>query len=398
MKHTHSFKDRVRVRVTSADIWGSIRLLNDASIPVFHVREEDPLIFSFDINRKDYPVLRTLLEKRGDRIALVQKSLLHFLQQSILRRPVLYTGLLIFCGISFVIPTRILVVEVEGNQRIPARKILEAAENTGIKLFASCAQVRSEKMKNELLCAIPELQWAGINTQGSRAVISVRERAMIQKELPNSDQVSSIIADRDGIIQSVTALKGTVQCREGQTVKKGQILISGYTDCGICIRAERAEGEVYAQTLRSIQAVSPSVCRTQGSIERQRRQYSILFGKKRINLWKGSGIWDSTCGRIETEYRLTLPGGIPLPIAIACDTLTWYETEEGNVEISSARSALTDFSRDYLSSQMIAGRITHTDEVWKAESGRYLLSGQYFCSEMIGRERLENGVQNEQSD
>ena len=95
---------------------------------------------------------------------------------------------------------------------------------------------------------------------------------------------------------------------------------------------------------------------------------------------------------------MTLPGGIPLPIAIVCDTLTWYEAEEGNVEISSARSALTDFSRDYLSSQMIAGRITHTDEVWKAESGRYLLSGQYFCSEMIGRERLENGVQNEQSD
>ena len=173
MKHNHSFKDRARVRVTSADIWGSIRLLNDASIPVFHVQEEEPLIFSFDINRKDYPVLRTLLEKRGDRIVLVQKSRLHFFQQSILRRPVLYTGLILFFGISLFLPTRILVIEVEGNQRIPSRKILEAAENTGIKLFASCAQVRSEKMKNELLCAIPELQWAGINTQGSKAVISV---------------------------------------------------------------------------------------------------------------------------------------------------------------------------------------------------------------------------------
>ena len=398
MKHNHSFKDRARVRVTSADIWGSIRLLNDASIPVFHVQEEEPLIFSFDINRKDYPVLRTLLEKRGDRIVLVQKSRLHFFQQSILRRPVLYTGLILFFGISFFLPTRILVIEVEGNQRIPSRKILEAAENTGIKLFASCAQVRSEKMKNELLCAIPELQWAGINTQGSKAVISVRERADIQKGLSNSTAVSSVIAERDGIIQSITALKGTVHCKEGQAVTKGQVLISGYTDCGICIRAERAEGEVYAQTLRSIQAVTPSVYRTKGPSLRQRQQFSILLGKKRINFWKGSGIWDSTCGRIEKEYRLTLPGGIPLPIAIVCDTLTWYETDEGNVEIGSARSALTDFSRNYISSQMIAGIITHTDEVWKTEPGRYLLSGQYLCSEMIGRERLENGVQNEQSD
>ncbi len=397
MKHTHSFKDRVRVRVTSADIWGSIRLLNDASIPVFHVQEEDPLVFSFDINRKDYPVLRTMLEKRGDRIVLVQKSLLHFLQQSILRRPVLYTGLLIFCGISFVIPTRILVVEVEGNQRIPARKILEAAENTGIKLFASCAQVRSEKMKNALLSAIPELQWAGINTYGCKAVISVQERAASEPLQPDAKIVSSIVAGQDGIIQSFTALRGSVQCREGQAVKKGQVLISGYTDCGICIRGERARGEAYAQTLRTLRTVTPSVYQTRQLQHRQQR-YSIILGKKRINLWKDSGIWDSTCGRISREYRLTLPGGISLPVSLVCETLSWYTQAEQPLDAEDARGELLSFSQNYLSDQMIAGTVSHADEVLDTKPGVYLLTGQYICTEMIGRERLENGEVHEQSD
>ena len=46
---------------------------------------------------------------------------------------------------------------------------------------------------------------------------------------------------------------------------------------------------------------------------------------------------------------------------------------------------------------MIAGVITHAEETMEQLPGCYLLSGQYLCSEMIGRERLENGAQHEQN-
>lgn len=397
MKYIPSARDRVRVQVTSANIWGSIRLLNRRSIPVFRVRQEDELTFSFEINRRHLAELRSLLEKRGDRIALVQKTFLHAIQQSVLHRPVLYTGLVLFFAVSLLLPTRILTVEVEGNQTIPSGKILEAAEEAGIKLFTPCAQVRSEKMKNALLSAIPELQWAGINTYGCKAVISVQERAASGPMQKDTKTVSSIVADRDGIIQSFTALHGSVQCREGQAVKKGQVLISGYTDCGICIRGERAQGEVYAQTLRTVRTVTPSVCQARELQYRQQR-YSIILGKKRINLWKDSGIWDSTCGRISREYRLTLPGGISLPVSLVCETLSWYTQTEQTVDAEDARGELLSFSQNYLSDQMIAGTVSHADEVLDTEPGVYLLTGQYICTEMIGRERLENGEAHEQSD
>ena len=397
MKYIPSARDRVRVQVTSANIWGSIRLVNRRSIPVFRVRQEDELTFSFEINRRHLAELRSLLEKRGDRIALVQKTFLHAIQQSVLHRPVLYTGLVLFFAVSLLLPTRILTVEVEGNQTIPSGKILEAAEEAGIKLFTPCAQVRSEKMKNALLSAIPELQWAGINTYGCKAVISVQERAASGPMQKDTKTVSSIVADRDGIIQSFTALQGSVQCREGQAVKKGQVLISGYTDCGICIRGERAQGEVYAQTLRTVRTVTPSVCQARELQHRQQR-YSIILGKKRINLWKDSGIWDSTCGRISREYRLTLPGGISLPVSLVCETLSWYSQAEQAVDTEDARGELLSFSQNYLSEQMIAGTVSYADEVLDTKPGVYLLTGQYICTEMIGRERLENGEAHEQSD
>lgn len=388
---------RNKVRVTSANIWESIRLLNERGISVFGVEQEDDLTFSFEVGRKDFLPLKELLERRGDRVVLYQGTTLHAIQQSILHRPVLYSGLLLFFALSLFLPTRILAIQVEGSRSVPVRRILEAADEAGISLFSPCARVRSEKVKNSLLTAIPELQWAGVNTYGSRAVISVRERSASAQAVRDDQTVSSVVAQRDGIIQSVTALRGSVQCREGQAVKKGQVLISGFTDCGICIRAERADGEVYAQTLRTLQAITPSLCQARVQQQRQQRRYSIILGKKQINLWKDSGIWDSTCGRISKEYRLKLPGGVSLPVALTCETLEWYCVEEEAVDEEAAKSGLSSFSQNYLSTQMIAGVITRSDEAVQEEPGIYLLSGQYLCSEMIGRERLENGALDEQN-
>ena len=256
MRGKKLLRDRIRLRVTSADIWGSIKQLNSSAIPVFSVHQEDDLTYSFLISRKHFGVLREILGKRGDSVSLIQNSFPAILRRSFWKRPLLLAGMLLFFTVSLLLPTRILQVEVQGNHLIPTNKILEEADKAGISLFSPCARVRSEKMKNALLSAIPQLQWAGINTYGCRAVISVRERAEPETQRRDTAEVSSIIAARDGIIQSITASGGSVQCREGQAVKQGQVLISGFTDCGLSIRAERSQGEVYAQTLRNVQCLS----------------------------------------------------------------------------------------------------------------------------------------------
>ena len=89
---------------------------------------------------------------------------------------------------------------------------------------------------------------------------------------------------------------------------------------------------------------------------------------------------------------MKLPGGFSLPVALTCETLEWYCVEEEAVDEEAAKSGLSSFSQNYLSTQMIAGVITRSDEAVQEEPGIYLLSGQYLCSEMIGRERLENGA------
>ena len=196
--------------------------------------------------------------------------------------------------------------------------------------------------------------------------------------------MSSIIALEDGIITSCTVTKGNALCKVGQVVRKGQMLVSGYTDCGISIRAEQAQGEIYAQTQRKTDVILPDIAQDQAIKSSVTRKYSLIIGKKRINLFKGSGISDTSCDKMYLENYITLPGGFQLPIALVTETIYTCTLDDATTDEDDAGDILTDFSQSYLRSQMIAGEILDATEDISVSNGCYLLSGKYTCNEMIG--------------
>lgn len=376
------------VELTSAEPEQAIAAFSRENGEIYSIRYVSDLTRRFRIRRQDYSRMEDLAQRRGDSIKILRKSGLFWAGTQLLHRPILVTGLLLLIGLSLFLPSRILFVRVEGNTRVPSRKILAAAEASGISFGASRKAVRSEKVKNALLSAVPELQWAGVNTAGSIATISVRERAQ-EERLPKAKEVTSIVASRDGFILSGTVTRGNALFQPGQTVKEGQVLISGYTDCGICIQATRAEGEIMAQTSRELVTVSPAQRLKRVGQTKVARNISLLFQKKRINLWKGSGIWDGTCGRIETQYHVTLPGGFQLPITLCVEEISFYETVPSTAPAPAVQAALSAFSSRYLQSQMVAGSIQSAQEEFSLSDGCYRMDGRYVCEEMIGRERRE---------
>ena len=170
-------------------------------------------------------------------------------------------------------------------------------------------------MKNSLLEALPELEWAGINTYGCTAVISVSEKTQ-SSESSDKHKVSSIVAERDGIISSCTVIRGNPVCKIGEAVRAGETLVSGYTDCGIKIQATRAQAEIYATTMRQLTVLSPLDYIQEGQIRCEETKYSLILGKKRINLSKDSGNFTSVCDKMYWQYYCVLPGGFQLPISV----------------------------------------------------------------------------------
>ena len=385
-----SLRGTVRVELVSGEIAGALAAIAQMGIPISFVKTGDPLTVRFDVGQEDYRRLATVCKKRGDALKILGRKGIYWTGKSLLKRPLLLAGVAALLAAVLHLPGRVLFVRVEGNERIPAGRILEAAEESGICFGASRREVRSERVKNALLEALPELQWAGVNTSGCVATISVRERGEQHADAGvEQTGVSSIVAATDGVILSGTVTAGTGMFQPGQAVLKGQVLISGYSDLGLTIRAERAEGEVFARTRRILRAVTPSQGFSKGEIRDNLVRYTLLIGKKRINLWKGSGICEGSCDRMYEEYYVTLPGEFRLPLAIVRETVTYRETCGVTVPSGELESLLDRFAGEYLSEHMISGVILMRNQGFREEAGRTLLLGEYLCTEMIGRRRQE---------
>ena len=378
----------ITLQVISADAAALLRLIDKENIPLYHIRQIDELTILLQIKKRDEQRLRILLKKCRAEVQTLSKNGFYWKLHSIVKRPVLIAGLAFLLLAGFYLPTRIFFFRVDGNNTIPNRMILEAAGEAGIRFGASAKDVRSERMKNALLQAIPKLQWAGINTSGCVATISVKERQTLQPTTNNAG-VSSIVAIRDGIICDMTVTSGNARCKVGQAVSTGQILISGYTNCEQSIRATRSTGEIYAATNRSIEGILPTQYDLRGTQERIIKKTGIIFGKKRINFYSGSGILDSSCVKMYEENYVTLPGGFVLPVAIV--TETWIPCQQQEVEITAEQNAqnLSTLSRQYLKNQMVAGSILSAKEQFSTQQGIITMTGEYGCIEMIGREQNE---------
>lgn len=382
-----SLSGMVEVELTSADPSGALQAVSQAEIPVHQSKPIGELVLRFLIHRQDYRRLSALAEKRGETLRLVHRRGIYWRGKVLFRRPVLLMGLLLLLAGILWLPGRIFFVQVDGNETIPTRLILAEAESCGIEFGALRREVRSEKMKNALLAAIPELQWAGVNTKGCVAVISVREKTVLE-ETEQPVQVSRIVASRDGVIIGCTVKSGNALCKPGQAVRKGQILVSGYTDCGIVIRATRSDGEIFAQTEWNLEAVTPGEYLQKGSVIRREKKYAVIIGKKRINFYKDSGISGGTCDKMSEVNYLTLPGGFVLPAALVTEEVTYYETASVQADAMSVQPLLEEFTRRYLKQQMIAGRILQEKTEIVPDGKSHRLWGQFSCCEMIGREQI----------
>lgn len=380
-----SVMGQVELALTSADPERSLEAIRAQGIDLLDIRPDGELTLTFRIARKEESRLRQLCEKRGEILRLRKRRGLYWTLRGATKRPVLTLGLAGLLAATLYLPSRVLFLQVEGNTTVPSRKILEAAAEAGVRFGASRRQVRSEKLKNALLAAVPELQWAGVNTAGCVATISVREKLPAQPVQEST--LSSIVASRDGFVLSATVTRGTGLCAPGQTVKAGQTLISAYTDCGICIRATGAEGEVFAQTHRSLTVIRPLIWQEKGETTAAKRKISLCLGKKRIILWKDSGILGGSCGRMCSSYPLTLPGGFRLPVSLTVETHT--DAVLTPMDAESAGEGLSEFARTYLQAQMVSGTIANYRESVTAADGVIRLTGEYVCTEMIGRVRQE---------
>ena len=380
---------RLTLEITSADVIGLMNALNHEKIRLIAINYRSDLVVTVVISQLHYNKLRVVADKQGANVKMLKRSGLYWIGFDLLKRPVLVMFAVSLLLLSAYLSSRIFFVRVNGNTTIPSNLILESAADCGIRFGTSRRQVRSELVKNALLEKIPQLQWAGVNTQGCTAFISVREKTLTEQGNGKKNEICSIVAARDGVIQNCTVYKGNPLCTVGQAVKAGQTLVSGYLDCGIVTKTTKADAEIKALTFRELTFVTPKATAIKADVVGQKTEYAILFGKKLIKLTKDSGNLGATCAKIYEENYLQLPAGFTLPIALVKQTSYYYEETTDTTASADANQWLDSFAQAYLQKNMIAGEIISAQTEIIESQDVSQLKGKYACVEMIGQIKYE---------
>lgn len=173
-----------------------------------------------------YKKLRKIAQKSGGRLRIIKKRGLPFILHPLKDRWGVFAGLLLFVFMTSFLTGYIWNITVIGNDTLQQAAIVDFLAKNGFKTGARWAQTDKENLEFAVMAEFDEVAWISINKLGCLAQVEIRE-AVKQPEVEDDRKITNVIAKKDGVIVSVTALGGWEAVKEGEAVTKGDLLISG---------------------------------------------------------------------------------------------------------------------------------------------------------------------------
>lgn len=381
----NSWRGNVTLRVESAFPERVLNLCAAHAIPFWDLTWESDISFTFTMTAASWRALQGLTERVGASITVTERRGLPFFLMRFRRRYALVAGLAICVLFAMVGSLFVWDFRIEGNETVSREEILRCLSRHGVSIGTFGLSIRTSELRNHVLLDIPELSYIAVNVSGFRANIQVRERLEPPESVDKRD-LGNTVAERDGLITQIKPYDGEKMVLPGTMVKKGELLISGVVDDEQAgTRFLRGMGEVYARTWYDLRCQVPITAEKKVYEEKTSTRYAICFGERRINLYNSSSIPGENCDKIVTRTKLSLPGGVTLPITIVKETIRTYTTQTVEREEEQAAAWSQAVLERYLLQEMGDGTVEKNNLATAQVDGQYLTQLKAECTQEIGR-------------
>lgn len=362
-----------------------INICTNKNINLWNLKRENSIILHASIQIVDFKELRKICKDTKCKIKIEKKKGFPFVIKKYRKRKVfiglLFAIILIIIGLS----NFVWNIEIEGNVNISNQDILNLAESEGLAIGKYKGSIEIKDVINKIRLERDDIAWVGIDIKGTNAIIKIVE-ADKKPEIVNEDDYCNIVADKDAIIRKVSAQNGTPLVKEGDVVKKGDILIEGvfrgkYTGD----RYVHAQGSIEAEVwYTSTQRVELQEAQKQET-GNQETKYSVKLNNFQINLHKSIPNFKKY-DTIETDKKLKLFSNFYLPIELVEYTYKEYEEIVVIHSIEEAKQIGIDRAKQELIGNIDNKEILDTHINTKSENGAIIVEFSYQVKENIGVE------------
>lgn len=294
-------------------------------ISLWHIKRKGEKIRCF-MTVRDFKALPSVAKKSGIRVHILKKRGLPFIINRYKRRFGIPVGAVLFFCFLYFMSSFVWTVEVNGNKSVPESEILAACEKIGIKEGVFKSGIDPQIAKQRLLLELDSLAWASVNIEGSKATVNVTE---LKEKGEDNSVPTNLKAAADGVITKIDVTSGNCVVKAGDTVARGQLLVSGVIERADSTRFVHSSGSITAVTEREI-TVSADFKRNVGAKTGKVKKRSVLtfFGIK-IPLYLGR-----VNGSFETHNDVKQASFLGEKLPIRLDTKYFEMTDEKQVVLT----------------------------------------------------------------
>lgn len=240
-------------------VWGNrperfLSLLNHKQI---HIWEVEPYErgYRFKLERCYVRELDAMRRKTGCSIKVLNKYGLPFFLFRYRKRKFFVIGLLL-CGILiYVCSLFIWDINVGGTYFYTDEQIKTRIEEAYVTVGQRKSQIDCNWLEEQLRQDFPEISWVSCDIIGTQLNVEIKETLEGTETVNEDTSPQDIVAAKDGVVVEMITRSGTPVAKVGQSISKGDILISGviniYDDFDEVIETDyvAADGDIIGETV-----------------------------------------------------------------------------------------------------------------------------------------------------
>jgi similar to stage IV sporulation protein len=383
-----------RVRVTGQFPERAVNLYARNGVEFWAVEWTDETTVALTVRRQGLADARVLAEKAQCVLETDSERGLPGILHLFRRRYGFLIGLTAALLSAAVLSGFVMTIEVTGNDRVSEKVILQQLQRFGLRPGVYGPSLDRRQIEQEVLLSVEDLAWMTINLHGTRVEVQVFERKEAPKQI-DEREFYHVVSRADGIISKVEAELGDAKVRTGDTVAKGDILISGtvtleppkYSDLPERYYNLHARGHVWARTWREMTAIIPVETAVKVFTGRENIIAAINFFGTRVEFFGNSSISTQVCDKITSVCPVEFPMGLKLPFWLVLERYREYETEHVLIQKDTAADMLKKELAKQLDNVVGKdGQVLHTSYETRVTDDHIFVRVVGECLEEIGRE------------
>ncbi len=263
-------------------------------------------------------------------------------------------------------------INIVGNEDVSEKEIRSQLYALGIHEGSVIRNINIPKLTMQYMLSDDRFSFVHLNINGTSGTFKVAERVKPPKT-PDKKEVCNIVAKCDGIIERLDVYSGGREVENGQTVVKGQLLISSFFETRLSGHLlKRAKGTALAKTFPVYEMYIPKKhIKENGNIKLFEKRYFSILGISvpidGLNISFDTKSFDTEIAK----KRLTMFGYIDTPVFLCTEKYTVKETEEEQRTQENARrlfdKSYAQWKMDFLKNAEILDEnisFSETDEVF----------------------------------